>query len=186
METEFALLGDLAELRAAFLVDDAGKSALGWSGVRAFEAAQGIVLPEPYRTFVAHIADGSLAGPPEYSLRGLAETRDDWGDNRPARELAAPFPLTEAWIWEDSPQPWEQIEPLLRPVFDHGSIVLGTDGCGVSWHLIVTGAHRGHIWNICGEGAQPFGADFGNTTAASGFVGWVRHWAAGNPWFDVA
>ncbi|MGI5238907.1 SMI1/KNR4 family protein [Dactylosporangium sp. CA-139066] len=185
MNTEYTHPDDLAELRAAFMVDDAGASALGWPGVHAFEAEHGIVLPEPYRTFVAEISDGSFSGPPEYGLLGVAEKPGDWGDDRPARELAAPYPLTGAWLWEEDSRPSEEIEPLLGPVFDHGSIVLGTDGCGMYWHLIVTGPHRGHIWNISGEGAMPFGAEFGYTTGASGFLGWVRHWAAGQPWFDA-
>ncbi|WP_199523561.1 SMI1/KNR4 family protein [Micromonospora craterilacus] len=90
---------DLAELRAAFMVDDAGESALGWPGVHAFEAEHGVVLPEPYRNFVAEITDGSFAGPPDFGLLGINEMPDDWGDDRPVRELAASFPLTEAWLW---------------------------------------------------------------------------------------
>ncbi|MET8832528.1 hypothetical protein ABZV78_01235 [Micromonospora sp. NPDC004540] len=119
MNTEYAYPDDLVELRNAFGVDDAGESALGWAGVRVFEAEHGIVLPEPYRTFVAEITDGSFSGPPDYGLVGVAEIPDDWGDGR-------------------------------------------------------------------GEGAVPFGAEFGHTTASPGFAGWVRHWAAGKPWFDAA
>ncbi|WP_351227833.1 SMI1/KNR4 family protein [Streptomyces sp. NPDC002133] len=185
METEHANPDDLAALRAAFGVDDGGESALGWEAVRAFEAEHGVVLPEPYRTFVAEITDGSYTGPPDYGLVGLAELPDDWGDDRPVRDVSRPFPLTEAWLWEEDPRPFEEIEPILDPVFDHGSIVLGTDGCGMYWHLIVTGPHRGHIWNICGEGAAPFGAEFGSTTGDPGFAGWVGHWAANKPWFDA-
>jgi SMI1 / KNR4 family (SUKH-1) len=185
MDTEHADPQDLAALRAAFGVDDGGESALGWEAVRAFEAEHGIVLPEPYRTFVAEMTDGSYSGPPHYGLVPLAELPDDWGDGRPVRDLSRPFPLTGAWLWEDDPRPFEEIEPMLDPVFDHGSIVLGTDGCGMYWHLVVTGPHRGHIWNICGEGAVPFGAEFGHTTADPGFAGWVRHWAADKPWFDA-
>jgi hypothetical protein len=55
----------------------------------------------------------------------------------------------------------------------------------MNWHLIVTGEHRGHVWFICGEGASPFGAEFGDTTGQSGFAGWVRHWAEGKPWCDA-
>lgn len=175
MDTEHAHPADLAALRAAFDVDDGGESALGWDAVRAFEAEHGIVVPEPYRTFVAEMTDGSYAGPPDYGLVGLAELPNDWGDGRPQRDLSRPFPLTEAWLWEDDERPEEEIEPILGQVFDHGSIVLGTDGCGMYWHLVVTGPQRGHIWNICGEGAIPFGA---------GFAEWVAHWAAGKPWFD--
>ncbi|MGW4462776.1 SMI1/KNR4 family protein [Micromonospora sp. NPDC004704] len=176
---------DLAALRAAFQVDDGGESALGWAAVRDFEAEHGIVLPEPYRTFVAQISDGSDSGPPEFGLVGLAELPDDWGDDRPERLLRRPFPLTSMWLWEVDPRPSEEVEPLLEPVFNDGSIVLGTDGCGMYWHLIVSGPHRGHIWNISGEGATPFDAGFGHTTADPGFMGWVRHWTANKPWFDA-
>ncbi|MFC9248762.1 SMI1/KNR4 family protein [Streptomyces sp. NPDC057136] len=185
MDTEHAAPADLAALRAAFDVDDNGASALGWTAVHAFEAEHGVVLPEPYRTFVAEISDGSYAGPPEYGLVALAELPDDWGDERPERRPDLPFPLTEAWLWEDDPRPLEEIEALLDPVFDHGSIVLGTDGCGMYWHLVVTGPHRGHVWNISGEGAAPFGAEFGFSTGGSGLAGWVNHWAANKPWFDA-
>ncbi|MDG4807015.1 hypothetical protein O7634_09655 [Micromonospora sp. WMMD1120] len=41
-------------------------------------------------------------------------------------------------------------------------------------------------WHISGEGAVPFGAEFGFTTGDAGFVGWVKHWAADKPWFDAA
>lgn len=68
---------------------------------------------------------------------------------------------------------------------DHGSLVLGTDGCGEYWHLIVTRPHRGNIWLIGGAGAQPLGAEFGYTTARSGFSGWIQHWLEGNEWFDA-
>lgn len=65
MDTEHASPDDLAALRAAFDIDDDGASALGREAVHAFEAEHGIVLPEPYRTFVADITDGSYAGPPD-------------------------------------------------------------------------------------------------------------------------
>ncbi|MGA5823365.1 SMI1/KNR4 family protein [Kitasatospora sp. NPDC094028] len=185
MDTEHADPRDLASIRAAFDVDDGGESALGWDAVRAFEAEHGVLLPEPYRTFVAEITDGSYAGPPDYGLVGLAELPSDWGDGRPERDLGQPFPLTSMWLWEEDSRPFEEIDPIIEQVFNHGSIVLGTDGCGMYWHLIVTGPHRGHIWNISGEGATPFGAEFGFTTAEPGFAGWVEHWAANKPWFDA-
>jgi hypothetical protein len=186
MNTDHADPDELAALRAAFDVDDDGESALGWEAVHAFEAEHGIVLPEPYRTFVAEITDGSYSGPPDCGLLALAELPDDWGDDGQDRCLSRPFPLTEMWLWEEDPRPSEEIDPLLEQVFDHGAIVLGTDGCGMNWHLVVTGPHRGHIWNISGEGAAPFGAEFGFTTGEPGFAGWVRHWAANKPWHDAA
>ncbi|MFC4145141.1 SMI1/KNR4 family protein [Micromonospora mangrovi] len=186
MHTDRAVPEDLAALRAALHVDDDGESALGWEKVHAFEAAQGVVLPEPYRTFVAEITDGSPSGPPHYGLVGLAELPRDWRDDPSARSLIRPFPLTSSWLWENEPWPDEEIDSLVEQVCNDGSIVLGTDGCGMYWHLIVTGPHRGHVWNISGEGAVPFGAEFGHTTGEAGFAGWVRHWAANKPWFDAA
>ncbi|WP_212843624.1 SMI1/KNR4 family protein [Catellatospora sp. IY07-71] len=186
MNTELADPDDLAAIRAALDVDDDGESALGWDAVAAFEQEHGVVLPEPYRTFVAEISDGSHSGPPEYGLIGLASQPSDWATHWPDRDLSQPFPLTSPWLWEGENRPVEELDRLLDPVFSHGSVVLGTDGCGMYWHLIVNGPHRGHIWWISGEGAMPFGAEFGHTTGEPGFAGWVKHWAAGNEWFDVA
>jgi hypothetical protein len=78
-----------------------------------------------------------------------------------------------------------QLRSLLDPVYDHGSLVSGTDGCAMYWHLIVTGPHRGHVWQITEVGAQPFGAEFGYTIARSGFAGRVQHWVEGKDWFDA-
>ncbi|WP_327716070.1 SMI1/KNR4 family protein [Streptomyces sp. NBC_00490] len=185
MNVEQAAPEDLDALHKAFGVDDDGASALGWEAVHAFEAEHGIVLPEPYRTFVAEISDGSFQGPPEYGLVGLAELPSDWGRDGAERSLAEPFPLTEPWLWEEDEGPYEDPEAVTDQVFDHGSIVLGTDGCAMNWHLVVTGPHRGHIWHVTDVGAMPFGAEFGFTTSAPGFAGWVGHWAAGKEWFDA-
>jgi hypothetical protein len=185
MDTDRTTADRLDALREAFGVDDGGRSALGWEAVRAFEAEHGVALPEPYRSFVAEVTDGARQGPPDYGLVPLAELPSDWGEARPRRDLAKPFPLTEAWLWEEDDRPEEELDALLAQVFDHGTVVLGTDGCGMYWHLVVTGPHRGHIWNISDVGAVPFGAEFGHTTGEPGFAGWVAHWAAGKEWFDA-
>jgi hypothetical protein len=184
MESEVASPEDLALLRAAFGDGSAGPP-LGWEKVHAFEAEHGIVLPEPYRTFVAEICDGSYTGPPDYGLVELLELPKDWGDGRPERVLAEPFPLTAAWLWDEEGEGGAE-DAVPDAVFDHGTVVLGTDGCGMYWHLVVTGPHRGHVWNISGEGAVPFGAEFGYTTGRPGFAGWVAHWHADKEWFDAA
>ncbi|MFJ5230846.1 SMI1/KNR4 family protein [Kitasatospora sp. NPDC088391] len=190
MNTESPDPAELAALRAAFEADGRSGPALGRAGVHAFEAAHGIVLPEPYRTFVAEVADGSPGGPPAYGLLPLADLPADWGTGRPERDLSRPFPLDAAWLWEDDEEtPEDEFDALVGAVTDHGSIVLGTEGCGMYWHLVVTGPQRGHLWLVTGEGAAPYGstsgADFGRTTAAPGFAGWVAHWAAGRDWFDT-
>ncbi|MEU1516614.1 SMI1/KNR4 family protein [Streptomyces sp. NPDC005811] len=178
MNTEQADPAELAALREAFAVADGGASALGWEAVHAFEKQHGVVLPEPYRTFVAEMTDGSYQGPPEYGMVGLAEGTEK-------QVLGKPFPLTQGWLWEEDDGPYDDPEAVMDQVGDHGSVVLGTDGCGMFWHLVVTGPHRGHIWHITDVGAMPFGAEFGYTTCASGFAAWVAHWAAGKEWFDA-
>ncbi|MEV4279027.1 SMI1/KNR4 family protein [Actinoplanes xinjiangensis] len=179
MSIEHVDPGVLTELRDAVGADDDGASALGWPAVHAFEQRHGVVLPEPYRSFVAEVSDGSHAGPPEYGLLALGTLPSDYGGDGSRRDLTRPFPLTEPWLWEGDDE--EPDEARLASVFDDGSIVLGTDGCGMNWHLVVTGVHRGQVWMVSGEGAMPFG----HVTGEPGFAGWVRHWAAGEEWFDA-
>jgi hypothetical protein len=160
---------DAAELRRLLEIEDTSR-ALGWDAVHAFEARHGILVPEPYRTFVAEVADGSPLGPPTSGLIGLRQLPGDWGAGRPERDLAAPFPLTEVWVWEDDETtPEDELDEAVGRVQDHGSIVLGTDGCGMYWHLVVSGAQRGRIWCVTDVGAVP---------TAEGFLEWVRSWAA--------
>jgi hypothetical protein len=182
--TEHASSADLELLRAQF-GDGAAQDAAGWDAVHAFEARHGVVLPEPYRTFVAEITDGTSLGPTDYDgILPLGQLPADWPEELEERDLRAPFPLTERRIWEEDEE--DDKEPDTDAVFLNGSVVLGTDGCGMNWHLVVTGEHRGHVWLVCGEGASPFGAEFGDTTGRSGFAGWVQHWAEGKPWCDTA
>src|ERR1700722_11150602 len=128
VDTEHAAPEDLELLRAAF---PAGEP-LGWAGVRAFEAEYEVVLPEPYRTFVAEICGGAYdAGPPDYGLVALGTLPSDWGLERARPEPAKPFPLTETWIWDCDPAADEKPDELYDAIHDHGSVVLGTEGCGM-------------------------------------------------------
>ncbi|AJF66476.1 SMI1/KNR4 family protein [Streptomyces vietnamensis] len=191
MNTEACDPAELAALHEIFASRPDAAPAAGWEAVRAFEAQHGIVLPEPYRTFVAEVCDGLPDGPPYYGLLPLAETPSDWGEGRPERLLAEPFPLTAAWLWdEDEDEGGDEtaFEARTDAVFDHGSLLLGTDGCGMYWHLVVTGPQRGHVWQIAGEGAMPFGPASPDAPmpGAPGFAGWVAHWAQGRDWFPDA
>ncbi|PGG97575.1 hypothetical protein GX51_07270 [Blastomyces parvus] len=173
---------DIEKLRAIFAPRNINPP-LGWPALRDFECKHGIILPEPYRTFVAEIANGCRDGPPEYGLKPLSNSGDmsGLGEGR----LALPFPLTERWIWEHDPElpqgfPTSAIdEDGEADIFGRGCLYLGTEGCGMDWYLIISGEHRGQIWHLSGEGAAPFGAPFGFTKAQPGFAGWVFHWAAG-------
>jgi hypothetical protein len=156
---------------------------LGWEAVYAFEAEHRIILPEPYRSFVALITTGGEAcGPPYYGLLAPGARHYSWPDYGPIA-LDEPFPLTEAWIWEDNEVRGDGITP--EDVYTRGALPLGTDGDGLFWVLIVTGPHRGHVWCITDVGAQPFGREFGFTTGDSGFLGWVTHWFSGSEWWDA-
>ncbi|OKJ55748.1 SMI1/KNR4 family protein [Streptomyces sp. CB02115] len=189
MNTEACDPAESAALREIFASRPDAVPPAGPEAVRSFETEHGIVLPEPYRTFVAEICDGLRAGPPDYGLLPFARTPSDWGSDRPERLLAEPFPLTEAWLWEaddDGTALSEQeFDDRVESVFDHGSLVLGTDGCGMYWHLIVTGPQRGHVWLIDENGAIPFGtrSDASLMPGVPGFAGWVTHWAQGRSWF---
>lgn len=178
---------DLEMLRRVFAGRGAGPPA-GWDEVVAFERAAGVVLPEPYRGFVALVGDGCPAGPPAYGLMPLRRSGDcdcdcGWEGGDGPERLARPFPLTSPWIWENEDAPPEP-GISLDQVWD-GMLLLGHDGCGLYWTLVVTGAHRGHVWTIADVGTQPFGRSFGYTSAAEGFAGWAAHWAAGRQWFDI-
>ncbi|MFI6550011.1 hypothetical protein ACIBO9_42905 [Streptomyces prunicolor] len=107
-----------------------------------------------------------------------AELPSGWGDDEENRDPCKPSPLATGWLYEDP-------DAVVGQVLNHGSIVLGTDGCAMNWHLVVTGPQRGRIWHVTDVGAMPFGAEFGFTTSAPGFAGWVAHWAAGKEWFDA-
>lgn len=117
--------------------------------------------------------------------------------------LAEPFPLTAVWVWENDEENEEdgedeeedagalseqELEDRTDAVFDHGSLLLGTDGCGMYWHLVVTGPQRGHVWLIDEFGAMPFGTSPGASPmpGTPGFTSWVGHWAAGRSWFADA
>ncbi|MFJ8431394.1 SMI1/KNR4 family protein [Kitasatospora sp. NPDC094019] len=187
MNTETCDPAELAALREIFASRSEAVPPVGWEAVGAFEAEHGVVLPEPYRTFVAEVCDGLRAGPPHYGLLPLLRMPSDWGQGRSERLLGEPFPLTAAWVWENDEEELseEEYEARVEPVYNHGSLVLGTDGCGMYWHLVVTGPQRGHVWLVDENGALPFGTgpDASVMPGTPGFAGWAARWAEGLYWF---
>jgi hypothetical protein len=139
--------------------------------VASFEEEHGITLPEDYRRFLVEIGNGGSKGPPLYGLKGLGEMPND--HHREAEEQLAgikePFPLTEAWIWENEDDLSEEQEAVIARIGDSGTLVLGTDGCGMYLHLVITGPERGQIWMVCGEGATPL-------DPRRDFLGWFEDW----------
>ena len=81
----------LAALRRS-LPEEWREEPLGWPGVHGWEADNGVVLPEPYRTLIAEVANGSALGPPEDGgLLPLGWLPHDWPHGG-QRDPSAPFP----------------------------------------------------------------------------------------------
>jgi hypothetical protein len=140
--------------------------------VLAFEARHGISLPADYRLFLTELGNGGM-GPPDHGLVPLGHT--DSGVIVEEKALwsqlpfvARPFPFTRYWVWEDG----EVSEEGTAEQVGHGSVYLGHDGCGMLWHLIVSGAERGVPWQLCGEGIQP-------VCPKRSFLQWYEDWLDG-------
>jgi len=141
----------------------------------AFEQKHRVLLPPEYRLFLTYIGNGG-AGPPAHGLRPLGTVESWWSAEQLAawqhgRALGQPFPFEQPWRWEDeesSPDP-----ARLAAVY-HGSLYLGTDGCGLDWALIVTGPQRGYVWQLSEEGIVP-------CRPARTFWQWVGAWLHHDP-----
>ncbi|MFE3073845.1 SMI1/KNR4 family protein [Streptomyces sp. NPDC059247] len=164
-------------LRSAF-APEWREPVLGYDAVSAWEAENGVVLPEPYRSLVTEITDGSSLGPPEDGgLLPLGRPAPGWS-HRADRSPAKPFPLRETWAWEGGPLA-EDHDERVADVFGHGSVVLGTDDGLAYWVLVVTGPQRGGIWLVGETGAYAYPGP-----EAFGFLEWVRRWRLGDGWWD--
>jgi hypothetical protein len=164
-------------LRSAF-EPDWREPELGHEAVSTWESEHGASLPEPYRTLVAEIANGSSVGPPEDGgLLPLGWLPPSWPDHG-QRDPAAPFPLRETWAWEGEFLADDHHERV-ADVYNHGSVVLGTDDELSYWALVVTGHQRGRIWLFTDVGAYPY-----PVPEALGFLEWVQRWHAGDGWWD--
>jgi hypothetical protein len=142
----------------------------------AFERRHRGLLPHAYHRFIREIGS-SGQGPPHYGLvrLGQAPYLDGESQRNWTRlpHLAEPFPFRRTWCWEDEDYEDEEIfEAKLARIY-RGNIFLGTDGCGMDWHLIVTGAERGHIWQFTDVGIFP-------TEPKRNFLQWYEDWLNGD------
>lgn len=131
-----------------------------------FEAAHGVLLPEAYRFFLKHLGNGggglaALGTAPAY----VGGPKGYWTR---LPDIGRPFPFTCGWHWEVGD---ESEEGEMEQV-SYGSLWLGTDGCGMDWHLIVTGPERGYVWWVSGEGILP-------TNPKRDFLRWYEDWLDG-------
>jgi hypothetical protein len=140
----------------------------------AFEQAHHVALPPEYRLFLMQIGNGG-AGPPAYGLRPLGAAESWWADEQRAawqhfQLIQQPFPFEAPWFWEDEEEP----DPVRLAAVYHGSLYLGTDGCGMDWALIVTGPQRGYVWQLTESGITP-------CRPARTFFGWISAWLHHDP-----
>ncbi|MET9451750.1 SMI1/KNR4 family protein [Streptomyces cinerochromogenes] len=151
---------------------------LGQAAVAQWEHENGVALPEPYRTFIAEISNGSSLGPAgDGGLQPLGRLPDSWPDLGP-RQPGEPFPLDEAWAWEDD-ESVDPEDPRVDAVFTKGSVVLGSEDGQSFWLLLTTGPRRGEVWMVADVGAVPVPGN-----RAWGFAEWVRRWHSGSEWWD--
>lgn len=136
--------------------------------VARWETQHGIVLPEGYRRFLLEVGNGR-DGPLAFGVLRLGNIPNDL-DAEQSRSWAAlcdiekPFPFTEPWVWEG-----EEYDPAKHASARHGSLNLGSDGCGLYYLLIVTGAERGNMWIYCDVGVVPL-------EPRRDFLGWIEAW----------
>lgn len=180
----------LDALREAF-PEEWREEPLGWDGVRAWEAEHHVTLPEPYRSLIAEICNGSALGPPEDSgLLPLGWLSPLWPDAVATREEAMPFPLDRAWFWETDSRPRQETGPLIDATFRNGSVALGGDYGGEDFILITAGPQRGSIWLLSDVGACPYlGPHIDPWTATGpgmGLLDWITQWRTGTSWFDLS
>ena len=146
------------------------------SEIETFEKLHGITLPEEYTSYLLNIANGG-DGPPEYGIVKLGGVASDMSEQEKHNwsslsSVKKPFPFTGAWITEED----EESDEGNFSDIDSGSIFIGNDGCGMYWHLIVTGPERGNMWLLTGEGISP-------TTPRHTFLSWIEAWIDGNEYF---
>jgi hypothetical protein len=149
--------------------------------VEKFEVQNKILLPNEYRDFITQIGNGG-DGPPFYGLFSLNESYDETkkGNREIDNFLSREFPLTEYWVWESEEHWTEEKKKKYNRVFN-GNLILGTEGCGMYWTLIVSGPLRGQIWDIADVGAQP-------CAPSLSFLEWYEYWLDGGSdwWRDFA
>lgn len=135
-----------------------------------------IIIPEEYREFILKVGNGG-EGPPFYGLYSLYESINaTLKQNKDCKEsLSKEFPFSEYWVWED-----EGYTPIVKSkikLAKQGNLILGEEGCGMYWTLIISGKDRGQIWNFADVGIQP-------CAPRLNFIEWYEYWLdGGSDWW---
>ena len=129
--------------------------------IAVFEKCHKIKLPQAYRMFLKEVGNGC-----EHMFEGC---RLNDLESSPCQEPAEPFLLDRFWLWEDDDREEELIEADMENKVYRGNIELADKGCGMSYHLIITGKCRGEVWNFADVGVQP-------CCERQDFLGWFELW----------
>lgn len=166
--------------------------------LRALEADLGIGLPVEYRSFLLRVGGGGAG--PDYGLLTPVSGDDGWqwrgvglafpGQSTMARFAGQPFvaealqkeldsletqePETDAFASDEAFRrayaAWDARYEELSDAQEAGAVFLSEQGCGYTSLLVMTGPHRGAIW----EDLRP--ADLGIRPSGQNFAQWYRSW----------
>ncbi|MFI5672545.1 SMI1/KNR4 family protein [Streptomyces sp. NPDC051704] len=171
---------------------------MGEDQVRALEADLGVGLPPQYRSFLLDVARGGAG--PHYGLMTPVSGDDGWewvgvGLAWPAQPTTAEFagrpfmaealhgelaaldaqePRREAFAAEEAFRgayaAWDARCEELNDAQEAGAVFLVEQGCGYASLLVMTGPHRGSVW----EDLRPM--DGGIAPTGQDFAQWYRSW----------
>ena len=119
--------------------------------IASFEDRYHVKLPQAYRIFLQRVGNGCAHMLDGCQLNDL--------ESCPHQELSKPFLLEKLWIWEEDERDSDAIEADMQ----------NNLGCGMSYNLIITGNHRGEVWNFTDSGVQP-------CCEPQDFLGWFELW----------
>ncbi|MFF3864128.1 SMI1/KNR4 family protein [Streptomyces sp. NPDC002209] len=171
---------------------------MGEEQLRALEADLGVGLPAQYRSFLLRVGGGGAG--PDYGLMTPALGSGGWqwvgiGLAYPAQPTTAEFAgrpfVAEALQSEltalETQEPqrdafaadqafrrayaaWDARYEELYDAQEAGAVFLSEQGCGYASLMVMTGPHRGSIW----EDLRP--ADQGIASTGHDFAHWYRSW----------
>lgn len=166
--------------------------------LRALEADLGIGLPAAYRSFLLHVGAGGAG--PDHGLMTPTLGEDGWqwsgiglafsGQPTTAEFAGRPFvaealrselatlekqePERDAFAADEEFRSaygvWEARYEEVYDAQEAGAVFLSEQGCGYASLMVMTGPHRGAIW----EDLRPM--DRGINPIAHDFASWYRSW----------
>jgi len=166
----------LAELRAK------ANPPLTRAQVDQFEAECGVQLPSAFARFLTEVGNGGAFGP-QYGVPALGDTwGSPWHDVPYGDAVSIPYGMPAECVWEDEPD--ERKREVLQARAGHGNIVIGYEGCGTYWVLIVAGPRKGEICLLTevGIASCPKSVEYMTwlrllcDEGLSWWSGLVRHW----------